>query len=40
MVVNNIVSSFFELFSGVPQGSVLAPILCNPYMKSLGYIIN
>ena len=39
MIVNGIVSFSFELSSGVPQGSVLTPILFNLYMKPLGHII-
>ena len=40
VIVNNIESDSFQLSSGVPQGSVLAPILFTLYMKPLGHIIN
>ena len=36
VVVNNIASGYFQLSSGVPQGSVLAPILFTLRLKSLG----
>ena len=34
VVVNDIVSTFFKLSSGVPQGSVFAPILFEPRCKN------
>ena len=37
MRINNIYSSFEEIISGVPQGSVVGPILLNAFLNDFFY---
>ena len=40
VVLNGTSSEWSRVYSGVPQGSVLAPLLCNIYVNDIPSVVN